>query len=97
MSAVANLVDIFLVFIVALLMSFLTAYHLEELLSRDSEVTVLKRTPEGEMTVITKRGTEIQATKISRSEAEGRGTRLGVAYQLEDGTMIYLPDDEGRQ
>jgi hypothetical protein len=94
MSAVANLVDIFLVFIVALLLSFLSAYHLEDLLNKESEITVLKETPEGEMTVITKKGTEIQAVKTTRSQAEGRGTRLGVAYQLEDGSMIYLPDEE---
>jgi hypothetical protein len=94
MNAVANLVDIFLVFIVALLMRFLSAYHLEDLLNQQSELTVLKKSPDGEMTIISKKGTEIQAVKITRTQAEGRGTRLGVAYQLEDGSMIYLPDED---
>lgn len=95
LSAVANLVDVFLVFIVGLLVSFLSAYHLEDLLDQKSEITVMKQAAEGEMTLITKKGTKIEAVKITKSEAEGRGTRLGVAYQLEDGSMVYLPD-EGR-
>jgi hypothetical protein len=93
LTAVANLVDIFLVFIVGLLLSFLSAYHLKDLLDPQSELTMMTQSPEGEMTIITKKGTQIEAVKITRTEAEGRGVRLGVAYQLEDGSMVYLPDD----
>ena len=93
LNAVANLVDVFLVFIVGLLISFLSAYHLEDLLDKESNVTVMKQSPTGEVTLISKKGTKIEAVKITRSEAEGRGVRLGVAYQLEDGSMVYLPDE----
>jgi hypothetical protein len=93
MTSVANLTDIFLVFIVALLVSFLSAYHLEDLLAQDSKVTVMKETTDGEITVITKQAEKIEAVKITRTEAEGRGVRLGVAYRLEDGGMVYLPDE----
>ena len=30
---------------------------------------------------------------MTREEAAGRGTRLGTAYRLEDGSMIYVPED----
>jgi hypothetical protein len=93
LTAVANLVDIFLVFIVGLFLSFLSAYHLKDLLDPQSEITMMKQSAEGEMTIIIKKGTEIEAVKITKSEAEGRGVRLGVAYQLEDGSMVYLPDE----
>ncbi|MCL1979702.1 MAG: DUF2149 domain-containing protein [Proteobacteria bacterium] len=93
LSAVANLVDVFLVFIVGLLLSFLSAYHLKDLLDPKSELTMMKQSAAGEMTVISKKGTKIEAVKITKSEAEGRGTRLGVAYRLEDGSMVYLPDE----
>jgi len=93
LSAVANLLDVFLVFIVGLLVSFLSVYQLQDLLSPDSNLTVLKQSADGEMTLVTKKATKIEAVKITKSEAEGRGTRLGVAYQLEDGSMVYLPDD----
>jgi hypothetical protein len=93
MTSVANMTDIYLVFIVALLVSFLSAYHLEDLLSRDSNVTVIKESAEGEITLITKQAQKIEAVKITRSEAEGKGVRLGVAYRLEDGSLVYLPDE----
>ena len=47
-----------------------------------------------EMTIIQKEGKRIKAVKMSREEASGRGVRLGVAYRLEDGTMIYVPENE---
>jgi hypothetical protein len=93
MSSIANLLDIFLVFIVAMLVSFLSAFQLQELLSRDSSVTVMKQDSNGDITIITKKATKVEAVKITRSEAEGSGVRLGVAYRLEDGSMVYMPDD----
>ncbi|MDR0355339.1 MAG: DUF2149 domain-containing protein [Deltaproteobacteria bacterium] len=94
MSSMINLVDIFLVFIVAVLISFLSAIGLQDLLAKDSRVTVLTQSADGEMTIIDKQGSKLEATKVTRSEAEGRGVRLGVAYQLEDGSMVYMPDDD---
>jgi len=94
LSAVANLLDVFLVFIVGLLVCFLSVYQLQDLLSPESSVTIVKQSADGEMTLITKKATQIEAMKISKSEAEGKGTRLGVAYQLENGTMVYLPDEK---
>jgi hypothetical protein len=94
MNSVANLLDIFLVFIVAMLISFLSAYHLQDLLTQDSNVTVMKQTADGEITLVTKQAEKIEAVKITKTEAEGKGVRLGVAYRLEDGSMVYLPDDE---
>jgi hypothetical protein len=97
MLAVINLIDIFLVFIVAVLISFLSAMGLGELLSKDSQVTVVTESAEGEMTIITKKSNRLEATKITKTEAEGRGVRLGVAYRLEDGSMVYLPDDDNAE
>jgi hypothetical protein len=93
MASVANMTDIYLVFIVALLISFLSAYHLQDLLAQDSNFTVMKENAEGEITVVTKQAQKIEAVKITRSEAEGKGVRLGVAYRMEDGSMVYLPDE----
>ena len=35
---------------------------------------------------------KIKALKVSKEKAEGRGERLGTAYRLEDGTMVYVPE-----
>ena len=92
LSGVANLFDIGLVFIVGLIVTLFTAYHLQDLFSEKSEITLLKKSKNQEMEIITKKGTKIKAVKVSKHKAEGRGERLGVAYKLENGSMVYVPD-----
>ena len=92
MTGVANLFDLGLVFIVGLIITLFTAYHLQDLFSKRSEMTIIKKSKEGQLEVITKKGKEIKALKVSKSKASGRGERLGIAYRLEDGTMIYVPE-----
>ena len=92
MTGVANLFDIGLVFIVGLLMTLFSAYHLQDLFDQTSEMTIMKRHQTGEMEIITKKGTKVKAMKVSKSKASGKGERLGIAYRLEDGTMVYVPE-----
>ena len=92
MSGVANLFDVGLVFIVGLLMALFGAYHMEDLLKEDSEVTITKMSANGDMEIIIKKGKKIEAMKITKEKAKGRGQRLGVAYRLEDGSMVYVPE-----
>lgn len=92
MSGVANLFDIGLVFIVGLLMTIFSAYQLQDLFDQKSEMTIMKQSSSGEMEIITKKGTKVKAMKVSKSKASGNGERLGIAYRLEDGTMVYVPE-----
>ena len=92
MSGVANLFDIGLVFIVALIVTLFSVYHLEDLFNENSELTVIKKSENGQMEIITKKGKKIKAVKVTKKKMEGRGERLGVAYRLEDGSMIYVPE-----
>lgn len=92
MSGVANLFDLGLVFIVGLLMALFGAYHLEDLLSETSELTLIKKSADGQIELIEKKGRKITAVKMTRETAKGRGERLGTAYKLENGSMIYIPD-----
>lgn len=92
MTGVANLFDIGLVFIVGLLMALFSAYRLQDLFDRNSEMTIMKQHASGEMEIITKKGTRVKAMKVSRTKASGQGERLGVAYRLSDGTMVYVPE-----
>ncbi|BBO87889.1 DUF2149 domain-containing protein [Desulfosarcina ovata] len=94
MTGVANLFDIGLVFIVGLLLTLFSAYRLQDLFDQTSEMTIMKQKASGEMEIITKKGTTIKATRVTREAAKGRGNRLGVAYRLEDGSMVYVPDGE---
>ncbi|MGE4561187.1 MAG: DUF2149 domain-containing protein [Desulfobulbus sp.] len=92
MTGVANLFDIGLVFIVGLLLTLFSAYRLQDLFDRNSEMTIMKQQASGEMEIIVKKGTQIKATRVTREAAQGQGNRLGVAYRLEDGSMVYVPD-----
>ncbi|MFH2058024.1 MAG: DUF2149 domain-containing protein [Pseudomonadota bacterium] len=94
LSGVANLFDLGLVFIVGLLIALFGAYHMEDLLSKDSEMTIVKKTSDGQIEIIEKKGKKIEAMKVSKNTAKGRGERLGTAYKLEDGSMIYIPEQE---
>ncbi len=96
MTGVANLFDIGLVFIVGLLITLFSAYRLQDLFDRTSEMTIMKQNASGEMEVIIKQGTQIKATKVTRETASGMGNRLGVAYRLKDGSMVYVPDEKER-
>ncbi|WDP91015.1 MAG: DUF2149 domain-containing protein [Desulfobacter sp.] len=92
LSGVANLFDLGLVFIVGLLIALFGAYHLEDLLSENSEFTMVKQNQDGTMEIIAKKGKKIDAMRVTEEKAKGRGQRLGTAYKLADGSMIYIPD-----
>ncbi len=94
MSGIANLFDVGLVFIVALLISLFSAYRLQDLFDENSEMTIVKRKKNGEMEIITKKGKKIEARKMTKKQAEGKGEKLGMAYKLEDGSVIYIPADK---
>lgn len=91
-SGVANLFDISVVLIVAMILALMSALNVLELLDPSTEMTLTKKNRAGEMEIITKKGSEIKIKKISPEEASGQGERLGTAYQLEDGQVIYIPE-----
>ena len=93
MTGVVNLFDTAVVFIAALLLALMTFFDAKEIFSRDSNLTIVKKSENGEMTIIEKKGRKIQAVKMTREEAAGKGTRLGTAYRLEEGSMIYVPEE----
>ncbi len=92
LSGVANLFDIGLVFIVGLIITLFTAYNLQDLFSEKSELTIMKKSENGQMEIITKKGKKIKAIKVTKEKALGRGVRLGIAYRLENGAMVYVPE-----
>lgn len=93
MSGVVNLFDTAVIFIAALLLALITAFEVRDLFSKDSDMTLIKKSSSGEMVLIEKKGRKIQAVKMTKEEASGKGIRLGTAYRLEDGSMIYVPEE----
>ena len=93
MTGVVNLFDAAVVFIAALLLALMTVFDAKDIFSRESNFTIVKKNDRGQLTVIRKQGRRIRAVRMTREEAQGRGTRLGTAYRLEDGSMIYVPEE----
>ncbi len=93
MSGVANLFDVGLVFIVGLLFALISAYSFIELFTPDSELTIIKKKQNGELELISKKGKDVKIKKLTTNKLKGEGKRLGTAYRLKDGQVVYIPDD----
>jgi len=92
LSGVANLFDVSVVFIVGLMISLFSVYRMGDLMDPDTEVTMVKTNAAGESEIIIKKGTEIEAYQVTGEQMSGDGERLGTAYRLANGQIIYVPD-----
>jgi hypothetical protein len=90
----ANLMDLGLVFVVGLVITLFSVFHLQDLFSQKADLTLLKRNSKGELELIEKKGREIKSLKLSTDKAQGLGERLGIAYRLQDGTYVYVPEKD---
>ena len=94
LSFVTNLFDVSVVFIVGLMITLFSVYGMGDLIDPESQVTMVKTNAQGEQEIIVKDGTEITAYRVSDVTATGNGERLGTAYRLTDGQIIYVPEDD---
>jgi hypothetical protein len=93
LAGIANLFDVSVVFIVGLMVSLFSVYRMGNLVNPETEVTMVTTNANGEQEIIRKKGTEIEAYKITpESLSGGDGERLGIAYRLPDGQVIYVPE-----
>jgi hypothetical protein len=91
-SGVANLFDASVAFIVSMMIALFMAYNMLDLVNPKSEVTITKKNADGQMEIITKSGKEIKVKKVTDKKLSGEGVRLGTAYQLKDGKVVYVPE-----
>lgn len=97
LAGVANLFDVSIVFIVGLMISLFSVYNFGELMNPDSAVTVVTTNAAGEQEIIVKEGQTITAYRLTGETGTGDGERLGTAYRLANGQIIYVPDDESAE
>lgn len=93
MQTVANLFDVAMVFAVALMVALVTHFNMSELFSKEN-FTMIKNPGKDNMEIITKEGQQIKHyTPSDEQQISGkRGRKVGVAYQLENGEIIYVPE-----
>ena len=80
MSVVGNLFDVAMVFAVALMVA--------------EDFTMVKNPGKEDMEIIVKQGQNIDRYTPSddQSKSGQRGKRVGIAYELENGEIIYVPE-----
>jgi hypothetical protein len=93
LSGVANLFDLGIVFAAGILLALVGYIGLPELLNQ-SNVTIIKNGGTSEMEIMYKKGVKIERYRVSRDKMTGEGKRLGMAYQLKNGEVVYVPEGE---
>ncbi len=93
MSVVSNLFDVAMVFAVALMVALVSRYNMTEMFSQE-DFTMVKNPGKENMEIITKEGEKINRYTPSEDndKSSNKGKRVGVAYELEDGNIIYVPE-----
>ena len=94
LAGLANLFDVSVAFIVALLIALFALFSSGAMLDKNSSVTMVKTSSDGSTEIITKEGAEIKVQKVTDKSLSGQGTRLGTAYRLANGQVVYVPEDE---
>lgn len=95
MSVVSNLFDVAMVFAVALMVALVSRYNMTEMFSQE-DFTMVKNPGTDQMEIITKEGEKINRYTPSDAgdsdPSATRGERVGTAYRLPSGDIIYVPE-----
>jgi hypothetical protein len=92
LSGVANLFDTAIVFALGFLLALITYLSLPELLSEQSEVTLVKNPGQPNMEIIKKKGITLEKYRMTLKNLGGEGVKLGTAYRLKSGEVVYVPE-----
>lgn len=88
LSGVANLFDIALVFVAALLIAVVTQRSTDAS-ARSSQT---ESGTDSSSRRIPRRGEELNRFQVGNRTIGGEGQRLGIAYKLPSGEVIYVPE-----
>ncbi len=87
-AGLLNLFDVWIAFAVALLLAIVSYGNLV----KKQDAAIARSSGEPGMEVVTEQGTELQRYRPSERTLGGDGQRLGTAYRLKSGEVIYVPD-----
>lgn len=92
MGSLVNLFDVAMVFAVALMVAFVIQSRMTEFLTAE-DATFVKNAGKENMEIIVKKNNKITRYKSEKNTGSGKGRRVGIAYQLENGEVIYVPEE----
>lgn len=92
LEGMVNLFDVAMVFSVALMVAVVTNMRMAEMFTQE-DFTIVKNPGKDEMEIIVKKGQAIEQYKATgENSGAGKGKRVGTAYQLDSGEIIYVPE-----
>lgn len=95
LSVVVNLFDVAMVFAVALMVAMVMNMNMTEIFT-DKDFTIVKNPGKENMEIITKEGKKINRYTPSEEQSNTtgkKGKKVGIAYELENGEIIYVPEE----
>lgn len=94
LAVVVNLFDVAMVFAVALMVSMVMHMNMTEVFTGE-DFTIVKNPGKENMEIITKEGKQINKYTPSQdqSNSQQKGRKVGIAYELENGEIIYVPEE----
>lgn len=94
LGMLTNLFDVAMVFAVALMVALVAHFNMSEIFSKE-DYTIVKNPGSDKMEIIMKEGNKVKKYTPSEEESQSsgsKGRRVGTAYQLENGEIIYIPE-----
>ncbi len=92
-NGLINLFDVSMVLAVSLMVAMVSFMKMNDFFSQES-LTIVKNPGKENMEIIRKEGKKIEKYKPANvnGNKDGRGRRIGAAYELENGEIIYIPE-----
>lgn len=88
-----NLFDVTLVFALALMIALVSNLKIGDLLT-SKDFTIVKNPGAANMEVITRQNGKVTRYAAGKTQAGSlQGERVGTAYRLDSGEIIYVPED----
>ena len=81
-AGLLNLFDVWLVFAVAVLLAAWSA----------SQAARKAASGEADLQIVDQNGIELNTLKMTNNKLTGEGQRLGTAYRLKSGKVVYVPE-----
>jgi len=89
-----NLVDLMLVFSVGLMIALVSYYGLHDLVFEPEAVVMVKNPGREELELIVKKPGKIERMRLTQENLDGEGVRIGTAYRLRSGEIVYVPEND---
>lgn len=86
--------DVAMVFAVSLMVAMVMHMNMTEIFGEE-DFTIVKNPGQDNMEIITKEGREIKKytpKEEQDKQSKSKGRRVGIAYELENGEIIYVPE-----